>query len=93
MLVIIIITPEYQGHSAISTCTWHTFLFSVRMLRNRGGRGALGGAGGRGMGRGRGGGQSAAQLLLQKATTQLRGERVPIKPREEDELAVSVCCL
>lgn len=38
-------------------------------------------------GRGRGRGQSAAQMLLQKASTQLRGERVPIKPREEEELA------
>jgi len=59
-------------------------------MRNRGQRGAFGGAAGRGAGRGRGAGQSAAQLLLQKASTQLRGERVPIKPREEDELAVSV---
>lgn len=36
---------------------------------------------------GRGRSPSAAQLLLQKANTQLRGERVPVKPKEEDELA------
>ena len=67
--------------------------FSVRMMRNRGQAGAFAGTAGRGVGRGRGGRTSAAQLLLQKASTQLRGERVPIKPREEDELAVSVYCL
>ncbi|KAL8584634.1 hypothetical protein ACOMHN_002363 [Nucella lapillus] len=57
------------------------------MMRSMGGGAAAGGAGMMGRGGGRGGGQSAAQLLLQKASTQLRGERVPIKPREEDELA------
>lgn len=34
-------------------------------------------------------GQSSAHVLLQKASSQLRGERVPLKTREEDELAVS----
>jgi hypothetical protein len=49
------------------------------------GRGASRGAVGKGPSRM----PSAAQLLLQKANSQLKGERVPIKPKEEDELAVS----
>lgn len=37
-------------------------------------------------------GRTNAKALLQKVNSQLKGERVPIKTNEEDELAVSTLC-